>query len=419
MSVLSEQLQPASFRGVPFEVEASGITVGRRTVVHEYPQRDRPYVEDMGRATRNITLQCFVVGSDYLEQAQALMHELEEPGPGTLIHPWLGEMEVTISSVSELQFDQGLGVASVTITATEAGDLELPAVTADEDTEALEAADAVEKSAVDKFCEDFDLSTINDWIDSALEGSLLDALNFVSAGDLGKLFDYAEGVANLADKAMALLSTDPKIFATRLAGALGLSRWATTVSAWRGVAKSLKNLCRHDKLKARTKAYAERKGEPMSDVTRQVMKSQAAIETLVRQLLIAQMVGVSTLVATSKDVSSPDGEEDTRTTTRSYDEIVELRDELCQVLDDELLMEENDEMYQVLDEARTAIFDVLTHKADALQHVVIVKPDDVFPAVVLAYDYHDDADRDLEIARRNGVEHEGFCPASELRVLSE
>jgi len=419
MSVLSEQLQPASFRGVPFEVEASGITVGRRTVVHEYPQRDRPYVEDMGRATRNITLQCFVVGSDYLEQAQALMHELEEPGPGTLIHPWLGEMEVTITSVSELLFDQGLGVASVTITATEAGDLEFPAVTADEDTEALEAADAVEKSAVDKFCEDLDLSTINDWIDSALEGSLLDALNFVSAGDLGKLFDYAEGVANLADKAMALLSTDPKIFATRLAGALGLSRWATTVSAWRGVAKSLKNLCRHDKLKARTKAYAERKGEPMSDVTRQVMKSQAAIETLVRQLLIAQMVGVSTLVATSKDVSSPDGEEDMRTTTRSYDEIVELRDELCQVLDDELLMEENDEMYQVLDEARTAIFDVLTHKADALQHVVIVKPDDVFPAVVLAYDYHDDADRDLEIARRNSVEHEGFCPASELRVLSE
>lgn len=419
MSVLSEQLQPASFRGVPFEVEASGITVGRRTVVHEYPQRDRPYVEDMGRATRNITLQCFVVGSDYLEQAQALMHELEEPGPGTLIHPWLGEMEVTITSVSELQFDQGLGVASVTITATEAGDLEFPAVTADEDTEALEAADAVEKSAVDKFCEDFDLSTINDWVDSALEGSLLDALNFVSAGDLGKLFDYAEGVANLADKAMVLLSTDPKIFATRLAGALGLSRWATTVSAWRGVAKSLKNLCKHDKLKARTKAYAERKGEPMSDVTRQVMKSQAAIETLVRQLLIAQMVGVSTLVATSKDVSSPDGEEDMRTTTRSYDEIVELRDELCQVLDDELLMEENDEMYQVLDEARTAIFDVLTHKADALQHVVIVKPDDVFPAVVLAYDYHDDADRDLEIARRNSVEHEGFCPASELRVLSE
>ena len=419
MSVLSEQLQPASFRGVPFEVEASGITVGRRTVVHEYPQRDRPYVEDMGRATRNITLQCFVVGSDYLEQAQALMHELEEPGPGTLIHPGLGEMEVTITSVSELQFDQGLGVASVTITATEAGDLEFPAVTADEDTEALEAADAVEKSAVEKFCEDFDLSTINEWVDSALEGSLLDALNFVSAGDLGKLFDYAEGVANLADKAMALLSTDPKIFATRLAGALGLSRWATTVSAWRGVAKSLKNLCRHDKLKARTKAYAERKGEPMSDVTRQVMKSQAAIETLVRQLLIAQMVGVSTLVATSKDVSSPDGEEDTRTTTRSYDEIVELRDELCQVLDDELLMEENDEMYQVLDEARTAIFDVLTHKADALQHVVIVKPDDVFPAVVLAYDYHDDAGRDLEIARRNSVEHEGFCPASELRVLSE
>ncbi|WP_374707575.1 DNA circularization N-terminal domain-containing protein, partial [uncultured Deefgea sp.] len=35
-----EQLQPASFRGVPFYVYTSSGEVGRRNVVHEYPLRD-------------------------------------------------------------------------------------------------------------------------------------------------------------------------------------------------------------------------------------------------------------------------------------------------------------------------------------------------------------------------------------------
>ena len=54
MSVLTEQLQKASFRGVPFEVTSASLTAGRRTVVHEYPQRDKPYVEDLGRASRKL-----------------------------------------------------------------------------------------------------------------------------------------------------------------------------------------------------------------------------------------------------------------------------------------------------------------------------------------------------------------------------
>ena len=41
------------------------------------------------------------------------------------------------------------------------------------------------------------------------------------------------------------------------------------------------------------------------------------------------------------------------------------------------------------------------------------------PAVVLAYDYHDDANRDREIALRNGIDHEGFCPAEGMKVSSE
>ena len=83
MTVLTEQLQKASFRGVPFEVTAASLTAGRRTVVHEYPQRDKPYVEDLGRASRKLTIKAFVVGSDYLARAQRLLAAIEKPGPGT------------------------------------------------------------------------------------------------------------------------------------------------------------------------------------------------------------------------------------------------------------------------------------------------------------------------------------------------
>ena len=246
MSKFSDQLQPASFRGIPFEVTASGLKIGRRTVVHEYPQKDQPFVEDLGRATRQITLTAFVIGDDYIAQAQSLMAELEAPGSGTLIHPWLGEMEVTITSISELKFDAALGVASVVITATEAGILEFPTISVDAESEAFDVADAVEESAIDRFVTSIDLKTINEYIDSALQGDILDCLGIISNSELSKIFDFAEGVAETASKAMSLLSTDPKIFATKLAGALGLSRWATTVSAWRGVAKQLENLVGHD-----------------------------------------------------------------------------------------------------------------------------------------------------------------------------
>ena len=47
-----DSLQAASFRGVPFEVMADSVPVGRRVQVHEFVQRDTPYAEDLGRATR-------------------------------------------------------------------------------------------------------------------------------------------------------------------------------------------------------------------------------------------------------------------------------------------------------------------------------------------------------------------------------
>lgn len=43
------RLREASFKGAAFHVEQQGRISGRRTVVFEYPKRDDPYAEDLGR----------------------------------------------------------------------------------------------------------------------------------------------------------------------------------------------------------------------------------------------------------------------------------------------------------------------------------------------------------------------------------
>lgn len=428
MSIRSEQLLPASFRGVPFEVTSGSLRAGRRTVVHEYPQRDKPYVEDLGKATRQITIEAFVVGDDYIARGTALLAEIEKPGSGALIHPWLGEMTVTVTSVSELKFDTGLGTAYLTFVATEAGDLEFPATGADTQSAALEAADGLELSAVSKFVDSIDLSIVSEYIDAALSGALLDVLGVVGSAEIAKAFGFATGVADLASKGLALISKDPKVFAQKLAGALGLSKWATTATAWSRVAKQLRNLASDEKLSSGTRAKieADRDRPPLSDTQKAAMTNRAAVESLTRQLLLAQVVGVSALIGTSKDTSAP-GAMVTATASpfveqepiQSYDDLIEVRNELLEVLDQELLMETDDEMYQAIEKARTAVFEAVTERANAQSRLITVTPPDIMPAVVLAYDYHDDANRDREIALRNGIDHEGFCPAEEMKVSSE
>ena len=95
MSEWRERKQGASFRGVPFWLDTDSVNVGRRTQLHEFPQRDQPFVEDLGRRTRQYKFSGFVVGDDCLSQRDRLLTALDTPGPGELVHPWFGRMTVT------------------------------------------------------------------------------------------------------------------------------------------------------------------------------------------------------------------------------------------------------------------------------------------------------------------------------------
>ncbi|PHM60615.1 DNA circulation protein [Xenorhabdus stockiae] len=100
----AEHLHPASFRGVPFAVVSGESVFGRRQAVHEYPYRDTAWLEDLGRATRRITLRGFIIqdsavyhAPDVITQRKNLVAACETGSTGTLVHPTLGELTVSVT----------------------------------------------------------------------------------------------------------------------------------------------------------------------------------------------------------------------------------------------------------------------------------------------------------------------------------
>jgi len=105
MPTWRDRLLPASFGGVAFHVRESEDAGGRVGAVHRYPLRDLPFVEELGREPRRVSVDGYLLGDDYAERWVELRARMEGASPGfprkagrTLVHPSLGSMRVLCTS---------------------------------------------------------------------------------------------------------------------------------------------------------------------------------------------------------------------------------------------------------------------------------------------------------------------------------
>jgi prophage DNA circulation protein len=91
-----QQLQPGSWRGVGFVLDAGDTAAGRRVAIHEYPYRDTAWAEDLGKLPRRFTIQAFMVGDDCYQQRDAMLRAVEQSGSGVLVHPTLGSISCVL-----------------------------------------------------------------------------------------------------------------------------------------------------------------------------------------------------------------------------------------------------------------------------------------------------------------------------------
>jgi prophage DNA circulation protein len=121
------RLLPASFRGAGFHVETNARASGRRIAMHEFPKRDDPYAEDMGRRARRHPVTAYIVqsvlnGFDYVPERDALIDALEAEGPGLLILPTLGEYSVVCAGYNVAERRERGGYCEFEIDFLESGD---------------------------------------------------------------------------------------------------------------------------------------------------------------------------------------------------------------------------------------------------------------------------------------------------------
>lgn len=106
-----QALMPAYFRNAHFHVEVNSRENGRRIVVHEFPKKNLPYSEDMGRRAKTFTVRAYCItypmtlsgtglelyNTDYRVARDLLLGALEVGGPGTLQLPTLPAENVVVN----------------------------------------------------------------------------------------------------------------------------------------------------------------------------------------------------------------------------------------------------------------------------------------------------------------------------------
>lgn len=420
----TDQLRPASFRGVGFHVDASDATFGRRVVTHTYPLRDDAAHEDLGARPRAFSVEALVIGDDALAQAAALEAALIASGPGRLVHPWYGEFDAIVTEPARARHSMREGrVVRFQVTFERHGTNRFPSPAADTGAAAVRSADAVDAALIADFAAAFVTGGVPDFVIASAQ-SVLGILSSDMRGALGRgglARSVAGGVlaaldglgaATVQDLSDAVDIADRLIDATRQLAALTRprSRQAIAPAAPLPEAATLPALAVIDMLIGVADAAPALPSIPTGTPSRRTEASNRDA------LAIVQRSGAATAAVRTAATATFD----------SHDQAAGYRDRLIETLEDladELGAAGWDASWRAITDLRVAAGRDLTRKAGGLPRIATVRPPASTPSLALAHRlYGDDPAalfvRAADIVRRNDVRHPGFVPVADLEVLN-
>ncbi|MFR0436745.1 baseplate J/gp47 family protein, partial [Escherichia coli] len=184
-----DRLQDASFRGVPFKVEEESAGTGRRVETHEYPNRDKPYTEDLGKVTFRPSITAYVVGDDCFDQRDRLIDALNKPGPGTLVHPTYGELKVCVDGEVRVSTSKSEGrIVRFDLKFVEAGDLSYPTSGVATAQTLMSSCSALDDCISDSFS-GFSIDGVADFVQNDVIGNASTMLGYLAMNMLPDLCD--------------------------------------------------------------------------------------------------------------------------------------------------------------------------------------------------------------------------------------
>jgi prophage DNA circulation protein len=388
-------MRPASFRGVSFGVSGDDKESGRRTVLHEFPQREEVYVEDLGAVATRFTVQAFVLGSDYMERRDALERALSEPGPGTLAHPWYGEITVSQFAPYKVKHSaQDGGMAVFTLSFALYSRPSSPAAVVNAHISALDKAGRAGLLACSAFDAAFKIAGETFYVVEQAYNSVLSVFTRVQAalgGDVSQMIGLL-GAASGYDF-FPLLSVGRKLWSgfQALGTAAGKNE-AGLAADWQAVAS----------LNAPTPTPAN----PGSTRAR-VAANAAAVYSFTRRIAMVESARAMTL-------ATPESRAQARGLREGFTDALDL------VLADgyEEGEEKENDLYASFTAMRASTLAALAEAARSAPDVVSYTPAAVLPSLVLCYRLSGDIRLEPDLVARNSVIHPGFVPVEPLEALT-
>lgn len=415
MSDWRKQLQPASFKGVPFEYLADSSPAGRRTQVHEFVQRDKPYVEDLGRVTRPFSVTAFVGGDNCLQRRDALLAAIDEPGPGELILPSWGALQAacTQCTVANDRFEGGL--VRFDLVFVEGGERGYPVATPATDAQLAMAADGVLDAGSNWFetaMAAVDTARVNI---NAMQSGVAQAYGLVT-GTIGTI---TRTVASAADLVNMVLNA-PASFVLAVRAGVGSVRGSLSGIDPQQAMASLRSAASS----SRSMGYVNPAGGAHTVAAVQAVNELARSAALSVALDAASQLPVQrpAVPAMALPVWQQSQQAQQAVTVLYVPDVIAVRDVLDAALWDALQGGGGRPpvgMLTALQDARVKTRRHLAQAAGAAVPLVYMTPPATLPALVLAHRQWGDATRAAEIVQRNRLSHPGFVPPQQLQVARE
>ena len=394
-----DELRQASFRGFEFFVSTSQVGGGRRAVQHQYPNRETPYTEDMGRSARSYQLEGHVIGNDYLEAKRRLFEVFEKKGGGELIHPFYGSLMVQVSELNVSESIREGAIAVFTCTFLELGDAKFPKGINDKGSIVADRKAAALADAKADFDDSFSIT--------GLPGFAVDSARFLVSKAQSlfdsvtkPLADTAEGIADLAFSTRNLVAEvndllqSPGLLSQRLLDSFQLMEDAIGSG--------------NDKTSAYSAFFNFSGDEPVTGSTPTRLKekeNESAFQNFMRR--------VACISACQTALS---GEYD------SIDEAQSTRESITDVIEDQIRQidvdQTNTDLLQSLSDLNASIVDALPDPDADLPSIKKITPENDQISLLLAYDLNDSLDNEQDIINRNKIRHPAFIDAGEeLEVI--
>lgn len=390
-----DRLRPASFRGVPFFIDGSQKTTGRRVANHEFPDRDLPYPEDAGKVGNTYRIEGHLIG-DYWENKRLLEEAVEKEGPGELIHPYYGTLLVQVGPVSFDEDNTQGQICNVTFLFYEAGDNRFPK-NIDDKQAILEAAkdNALAQAKAD-FDEKFSIAGLPGFAVDTARASVAAAQEGFDNATSG-LAAAADGIADLAFSTRNLVAeTDdllqsPANLSDRLLGSLSLLQDAFSSA--------------EDQLKANRTLFNF--GEDDDEV---IGTTPSRVRERENKKTFDEFMQRATVITAVESASETD--------FASLNESATVRRELSDLIQNQSDNTDNDDLYQALRDLDAALVSVLPDVDADLPNIETVEVDITRPSLVLVYDVFQDPRGEQDLIDRNNIRHPGFVVGgTELEVL--